>query len=691
MPEIIDLISSDPPLPEKPRPQNEWQATRPLPSRGLSNLGTVSSDSIDVSLFNYDDIFDKPTKKRRVSNERRSPLRKTTSTNETTITDRVPSFLFSDEDFGLPPSNNSATRRQPAGNVEDLDPITWNSSQPLPLPKSKLSARSRDPVCEFSDIITLDGDVDHLKPQGRDASRVGRQEEIEEFSDPFAGLPEFSDVPEFQETGVSHSTGVFSSKTAELLSNPSTTGKRSGILSPQKTGARSRNSKNDDVMGLWLSDDMEEPAQPKRPAKKTNKLTTEEKEAKAKARADAKVQKELEKEMEKEKKKQLREDKAKQKQLEADISEVNKLKVDKKDSTPEMILDMASSFEGGAVGNQAIEFMRRLGVDHHFFTSPIPQMVKWRRKMNARFNEDAGHWEPCPFYIQTEKHVLCLVPAQDFVDMVIPSPDGEEREPLELHVLRIKSAHPECTVIYLIEGLMGWMRKNRNSRNRAYQAEVLRQYEPTSTQTSTTSSRGRKKKNKPETTPPVDDDTIEDALLELQVSHASLIHHTNTPSESAEWIKNFTEHISTIPYRQQRSNGNDAAFCMDVGQVKTGEDKQDTFVKMLQEVNRVTAPMAYGIAGQYPSVTDLVRNMRTRGPTMLEDVMVCPLSLPPFLSLFFAFDSTHPHHNYSAITRLRSSGISLTLSRNPLTRTAASPTPASAPQPVSGCTKYLQV
>jgi hypothetical protein len=130
---------------------------------------------------------------------------------------------------------------------------------------------------------------------------------------------------------------------------------------------------------------------------------------------------------------------------------------------------------------------------------------------------------------------------------------------------------------------------------------------------------------------------------------------------------------------------------MDVGQVKTGEDKQDTFVKMLQEVNRVTAPMAYGIAGQYPSVTDLVRNMRTRGPTMLEDVMVCPLSLPPFLSLFFAFDSTHPHHNYSAITRLRSSGISLTLSRNPLTRTAASPTPASAPQPVSGCTKYLQV
>jgi crossover junction endonuclease EME1 len=211
--------------------------------------------------------------------------------------------------------------------------------------------------------------------------------------------------------------------------------------------------------------------------------------------------------------------------------------------------------------------------------------------------------------------------------MVIPAPDGEERESLELHVLRLRSAYPDCTVIYLIEGLTAWMRKNRNSRNRAYQAEVLRQYEHPSTEGSTTSRpRSRKTKNKPETTPPVDDDTIEDALLALQVTHSCLIHHSNAPAESAEWIKNFTEHISTIPYRRERMEGNDAAFCMDVGQVKSGEDKLDTFVKMLQEVNRVTASMAYGIAAQYPSVTDLVRGMHMHGPTMLEDVKVRALS-----------------------------------------------------------------
>lgn len=64
------------------------------------------------------------------------------------------------------------------------------------------------------------------------------------------------------------------------------------------------------------------------------------------------------------------------------------------------------------------------------------------------------------------------------------------------------------------------------------------------------------------------------------------------------------------------------SFCMDVGQVKTGDDKDDTYVKMLQEVVRVTAPIAYGVAAEYPSVVDLVRGFSTKGPMMLENVKV---------------------------------------------------------------------
>lgn len=55
--------------------------------------------------------------------------------------------------------------------------------------------------------------------------------------------------------------------------------------------------------------------------------------------------------------------------------------------------------------------------------------------------------------------------------------------------------------------------------------------------------------------------------------------------------------------------------------MKTGDDPADTFVKMLQEVQRVTPAMAYGIQGRYPGVGELVRAFRTEGPGVLADVV----------------------------------------------------------------------
>ena len=71
----------------------------------------------------------------------------------------------------------------------------------------------------------------------------------------------------------------------------------------------------------------------------------------------------------------------------------------------------------------------------------------------------------------------------------------------------------------------------------------------------------------------------------------------------------------------------DASFCMDAGQVKAGEDKNDTYVKMLQENIRFTAPVAYGIAAEYPNVVSLVKAFRREGPLLLEDLQVIPLSI----------------------------------------------------------------
>ncbi len=120
--------------------------------------------------------------------------------------------------------------------------------------------------------------------------------------------------------------------------------------------------------------------------------------------------------------------------------------------------------------------------------------------------------------------------------------DGQD---LESHVLRLKGECDESIPIYLIEGLETWMRKNKNIRNRAYQAAVLSQ---TDGQVAGPPTAGPSKRKKP-AAEYIDEDMVEDALLRLQVMHGCLVHHTAVPVETAEWVANFTQHVSTIPYR----------------------------------------------------------------------------------------------------------------------------------------------
>ena len=66
----------------------------------------------------------------------------------------------------------------------------------------------------------------------------------------------------------------------------------------------------------------------------------------------------------------------------------------------------------------------------------------------------------------------------------------------------------------------------------------------------------------------------------------------------------------------------ETSFCMDSGQVKTGDDKDDTYIKMLQEVNMITVSMAHGIAAKYPNLSKLLEGFKDHGPLALEDVRV---------------------------------------------------------------------
>lgn len=659
MPEVIDLIDSTPPHPSQSLPPPSTQPRHLAVQHAVASSPNFLSDDFDSSLFTFEEPGHS-TKKRRLSPPCESApqiirssqnlasdyslftfsddidppalpyVSRATSTNATAIATTSTNV---DANVTADTGNQLSKTKTYTWNGEESDPIIFTSSAP-----ERTTAKGRQET-----RVGKPSDNSRTKTASSVINLLDDADNIEDWSDPFHVLPEDA-LDRLLDDPRPALKPSYSERTAALLADLRNKGN-------DRPGTKTRTKREDFDIDQDDDDDdspldiLKKPLEATSKTRRKPRANADEKAAKTKerdtTREQRKREKEAEKEAEKERKRIQKEEKAKEKQLAADIAEVNRSKTHKKESMPEMIVDLESTFNGTSVGNQVVEYIKTLGADHTFFKSTIPNVVRWRRRTKSTYNKDAARWEPCQPYISAEDHVLCMISAQEFVDMVIYDPlssvTDNDAQTLDGHVQRLKSTFLKCKPIYLIEGLTAWLRKNQNSRNRAYQAEVLRQINDTNANTagddlananSTVATqdkrqRGRKPKKlkKPEDTPPVADDTIEDALLQLQVTHNCLIYHTSTASETAEWIKNFSEHISTIPYRHvQMSNYDGAAFCMETGQVKTGEDKLDTFVKMLQEVNRVTAPMAYGIVNQYPSALDLLHAMKRRGPSILEDV-----------------------------------------------------------------------
>lgn len=270
---------------------------------------------------------------------------------------------------------------------------------------------------------------------------------------------------------------------------------------------------------------------------------------KAKERKEEQERKRLLKEEEQEKKRLLKEEKAREKQKNAALAEVNKSKLDKKITGPEMIVDLPASIDGHGVDTQIREFLKNLQIEATSYQSPLPNLIKWRRKVKSRYNEEKGHWEPIqPMEIEDEKHVMCLMSAHEFVALALADSHQQDGQGVEAHVAKFKNEFDGYKPIYLIEGLVAWMRKNKATFNRAYQAAVLNQMDSLEDSAPGGSQKSTLRRKKP-AQEYVDADMIEDALLRLQVMNACLVHHTAIPVETAEWVANFTQHISTIPSR----------------------------------------------------------------------------------------------------------------------------------------------
>ncbi|KAG5972376.1 hypothetical protein E4U58_006656 [Claviceps cyperi] len=321
------------------------------------------------------------------------------------------------------------------------------------------------------------------------------------------------------------------------------------------------------------------------------------------------AEREAEKENKRRKGEQLKAEKMVEKHRLAALAEVNKLRTDKKVSTPEMIVDLPSGLDAG-LQIQIAQMLQGLGVEHTTWSCPNHSMIKWRRKVISKFNQDMGRWEPIPQRIAQEEIALVIFVAEEFVSLALQGALPER-------VSEIQRQNGRKKLIFVLQGLTAWSRKNRSIRNRKFTSGVRAAVDVSAAPSSSRPSKARAAA----TAEYISEDIIEDAMLSLQVEHGILLHHTAMTIDTAKWVINFTQHISTIPYRKQRDQATSVAgFCMESGQVRTGDDAQSTYLRMLQEIVRITGPIAHGVAGVFKTVTELVHGLEEGGPETLAEV-----------------------------------------------------------------------
>ncbi|XP_044723681.1 ERCC4 domain-containing protein [Hirsutella rhossiliensis] len=591
---VIDLVSSSPsPLSHHLKRAAEASNSSHHAEPTAQALLSADSDLLSLSDQDFDELlFDlgESCRKRRRTSPASRPV-----TVAPSLASRPPLVL----------SRNAPLRpRAP-------DPIEVSSSMELASPKDRPHAASEDMVAAPSRVAAAYVDSDPFAsspdPARHKNSRMGPPVRRAVSLDPFVGssspMGVISLSPRRFPARKQVSSIADSSPAAQCLSELDHDQRHRAASTSSRLARR---SKQPDVISIDSSssdgtNDSDFPDIPIRsnrdPSRLDGKHTADQKQKRATESAAGKERKRYERE-------QAKEARAREKEHAAALAEANKLRTDKKVSTPEMIVNLASSL-GFEHTEQVQTLLSELGVDHVTWESPVHGIVKWRRKVTCHFDLDLGRWEPIPPHIQEEKHVLAIFTAEEFVGSVL-------NNELEAHARKVREHFSGHQVIYILQGITPWMRKNRKVRNRQFASGVRVNQAPKPIQ-------GRQRRR--DATEYIPEDQVEDAMLRLQMGHGVFIHHTATSIETAKWVVTFTQYISTIPYRKQKDHATSSVgFCMESGQVRTGDGPKDTYVRMLQEIVRITAPIAYGVANEFASLSQLVRGLENGGPERLESV-----------------------------------------------------------------------
>ncbi|GAA5891312.1 hypothetical protein JCM6882_004653 [Rhodosporidiobolus microsporus] len=99
-------------------------------------------------------------------------------------------------------------------------------------------------------------------------------------------------------------------------------------------------------------------------------------------------------------------------------------------------------------------------------------------------------------------------------------------------------------------------------------------------------------------------DELELELMRVQVESRCMIVSVDKASEAVDWLEQLTFDVGQKPYQRLKHSHISLLGTVE-DKIPSGKDLQDTYIKLLASLPRVTEPVAKGIVGEYPTLRAL--------------------------------------------------------------------------------------
>ncbi|KAI9480286.1 MAG: hypothetical protein EXX96DRAFT_174921 [Benjaminiella poitrasii] len=319
-----------------------------------------------------------------------------------------------------------------------------------------------------------------------------------------------------------------------------------------------------------------------------------------------------------EEKKRLKEQKQLEKERQTLYEKENRLRNDRNEILKEMILDIHPDFLESTKTGKLLEIAlqkKEVDVQNLLIQNPHDPAytIAWRRKCRSEWNTSSQSFIPLQkMKIVNESVVLVYVESFQFVQHI-------KNNTVDDYINRIQQSCQNRQVILMIEGLDSYYKKKRLLRRRQFDSQVR---STIMQQVSSTGARKRKNRNHP-----ADEDITngpEPAVVEECMNYLQLVRHimfvlTKDDEDSVSWIESLTTDLGLGRYKSKNINNSYRVS-------KSGTDPQDTYFKMLQEIQLCTPAIAKSIIYAYPTVQSLHQSYeikdKSNGELMLADLEV---------------------------------------------------------------------